>query len=280
MAKLFSFRFDVDTHRCVREGMPALIRLGDRLGVPFTFFVNMGHAVSRIGSVRGLVGGTEAAPVAAKLSARAKLGSAGYLQAAVLNPLVGGGSPDVIRSAAASGHEVGLHGGRNHAVWQSEAGSWSPARVEEEIDAVLPALESLTGPGRVMGFASPGWVTPPALCDLLAARGFSYLADEHGPGDAVGDETTPCAIRSVRTALTGEPGGVAYLEHLAALGLDRGVILERFLEQLQQAGDRVIVYDHPYFAGIAALGLVEDLVGAARDAGYEVVPVADVAGAD
>ncbi|MEM7417389.1 MAG: polysaccharide deacetylase family protein [Gemmatimonadota bacterium] len=279
MAKLFSFRFDVDTHRCVREGMPALVRLGDRLGVPFTFFVNMGRAVSRRGFVRGFLRSDGPSDVAAKLSARTKLGSSGYLRAALLNPLVGAGSPDIIRSAIASGHEVGLHGGRNHAEWQSHAPDWASERVAAEVDAVLPRLHSLIGPERVVGFASPGWATPPALCEVLVERGFEYVADDHGPR---ADRISPagaavCGLRSVHTALTGEPGGVAYLEHLVALGMGNEAIVARFREELLAAGNQVVVYDHPYFAGLEALHLVEALVGEARDAGYEIVPVATIA---
>ena len=299
MTRLFSFRFDVDTHRCVREGMPALSRLGRRLDAPFTFFVNMGRAVSRPATLSALLGGgrssaTEASgaepvKVAAKHPARRKLGTVGWLQAAILNPRVGAGSPAVLRGALADGHEVGLHGGRNHAVWQTEAAGWSPARAAAEIDAVLPDLERILG-STPAGFASPGWVTPPGLEAILAARGFRYLADEHGAppagssrgardgADALpGEPVSGAPLPSVRTALTGEPGGVAYLEHLDAAGLSHREALARFASDLDAAGDVAVVYDHPYWAGVRALRLVEEMVGIAREAGFDVVPVATVA---
>jgi peptidoglycan/xylan/chitin deacetylase (PgdA/CDA1 family) len=269
--KLFSFRFDVDTHRCVRDGMPALSALGQELKAPFTFFVNMGRAVSipemfaRLSGRRGT-----GQPTAAKYSARRKLGWRGYLEAAVLNPRVGAGFPSALRDAVEMGHEVGLHGGINHARWQVEAAEWSEARFVEEVDGALAALVDATGGVAPLGFASPGWTTSAVLPDILRVRGFSYLADAHGFV-----ERSDAVLANVPTQLTGEPGGVAYLEHLRAAGLDDDAVTDRFLADLTRAGDRVVVYDHPYYAGIADLEMVRRLVTLARGEGYEVVRMAD-----
>lgn len=275
MAKLFSFRFDVDTHRCVREGVPALVDLGDALDARFTFYVNMGQAVSRPDTLMGPIRRSPGAPsVAAKLPVRRKLGTVGYLEAAVVNPKVGVGSPEVVRAAAAAGHEIGLHGGTNHATWQRGADGWSDARLAREIDVVLPALRVLLPSETVRGFASPGWTSSEMLPPLLKARGFTYMADLHGPAvDGVVEPTSSACISNIRTALTGEPGGVAYLEHLVASGLDEDAVRERFRADLTTAGDRVVAYDHPYFAGIEGLDLVRICVEVARDEGYTVVPV-------
>jgi len=281
VAKLFSVRFDVDTHRCVREGMPALARLGRDLGAPFTFFVNMGRAVSRATFIRralGIRGARGREQVAAKLSARSKLGTGGYLYAALANPPVGSGAANVVREAATLGHEIGLHGGRNHAVWQDQASGWTRTRVEAEIDAVLPELKALLDGTAPAGFASPGWSTHPELPAVLAERGFAYLADLHGPTPgSPHDEANAGPLQNVRTQLTGEPGGVAYLEHLRALGLTDAALEERFLRDLERSGDHAVVYDHPYFAGISELALVSRMVELARGLGYEVVPLATLA---
>lgn len=276
MTRLLSVRFDVDTHRCVREGMPALSELGRRLDVPFTFFVNMGRAVSRRSSL--LVGRGGPRPpggaTAAKLSARTKLGTRGWLEAALLNPPVGAGSPNVLREARSAGHEIGLHGGRNHARWQRSAHLWSGDRFAEELDAVLPSLRGALGGAGVTGFASPGWTTSPALPPVLRERGFEYLADLHGPGE---QPAAAGGLPVVRTQLTGEPGGVAYLEHLRAVGLDDDAVAERFVSDLMAAGDRVALYDHPYHAGIRELETLSRIIESARAAGYELVSMATLA---
>ncbi len=281
MSKLFCFRFDVDTHRCIRDGMPALSALAGKLDVPFTFFVNMGRAVSRSAVLGQLISESvpSSAPDAAKYSARTKLGWRGYLEAAILNPKVGGSAHEVIRQAHGAGHEIGLHGGRNHAVWQHEAGDWDQARLEAEVDAVLPALALLLGDDGPFGFASPGWTTSALLPSVLAERGFRYVADLHGPEPDTTPELAraPSPVEVVRPQLTGEPGGVAYVEHLRASGLDDVAMLRRFEADLYRAGPTVVVYDHPYYAGVRELPMVERMVAIARGAGYEVVPLSAIA---
>jgi hypothetical protein len=37
--KYFCFRFDVDTPKCIKKGVPNLISLSKKLDVPFTFFI-------------------------------------------------------------------------------------------------------------------------------------------------------------------------------------------------------------------------------------------------
>jgi hypothetical protein len=115
------------------------------------------------------------------------------------------------------------------------------------------------------------------------------VADAHGPAalDARGDggageegsvTAGSTAIRSVRTALTGEPGGVAYLEHLRARGMDDEAVLRRFQADLDEVGDRAAVYDHPYWAGIHELAVVERMIEIVRSGGWTVVPLAELAG--
>lgn len=41
-----AFRFDVDSVRCCRVGIPRLMKTADRLGVRFTFFLNLGFTFS------------------------------------------------------------------------------------------------------------------------------------------------------------------------------------------------------------------------------------------
>ena len=283
MTRYFCFRFDVDTHRCVRRGVPNLIELGSRIDAPFTFFVNMGRAVSRTRLLRGR-GGSSPTRVAAKLPTRVKLGAWDSLVAAVLNPPVGTGSPHILRAAIDAGHEVGLHGGANHAEWQAEAHRWTADRVRDQVALARAALEAVIG-HEPAGFASPGWNSPDPLPSILQQLGFRYMADLHGPatepkeGEAGGGEvvtSVPGADRlvSVRTAITAEPGGVAYLENLRARGLDAPAIRADFRDRLQQAGRLAVVYDHPYFAGIQELELVAEMVELARDMGFRPVRLA------
>lgn len=278
--RYFCFRFDVDTHRCIRRGVPNLLELASRLGTRFTFFVNMGRAVSPAKLARRLVDPSARDPdTAAKLPARVKLGPWDALVAALLNPRVGGGSSDVLEAILAGEHEIGLHGGTNHASWQAGAPDWSRARLGAEVSGALDELVAATGL-EPAGFASPGWSSPEALPPVLGDLGFRYVADTHGPGHPAVSRAPGChRLLSVRTDVCGEPGGVAYLEHMRARGLDDRAVREDFRDRLRSAGRLAVVYGHPYFAGIRELALVEELVALATDAGFRVVRLDDAVSA-
>lgn len=274
-SRRFCFRFDVDTHRCVREGVPALLDLAAGLDVGFTFFVNMGRGVSRAEALRRrLLPGDGAPPSADKLSPFRKLGPVGSAVAALLNPEVGAGHTEVLGRARDEGHELGLHGGSNHAVWQARAHGWGPDRVEREVRAGLEPLRRLLG-GTPAGFSSPGWVTPEGLPAALAELGFGYLADEHGRGEGVGRAPGAPELATVHTNLTGEPGGVAYIEHLRARGLDARQILDDFVRRLGTVRSLAVAYDHPCWAGVRDLELVAAMVRTARERGFRTTTLGE-----
>lgn len=268
---LFCLRFDVDTERCLVEGVPRLLALGERLDAPFTFFVNMGRAVCRRPVRR------EAATCAPKLPPRRKLGAGPFLRTVLLNPRVGAGRPDIVRAIAAAGHEVGLHGGCNHGAWQHGAMGWDARRVADEVAWGVDRLRA-AGAGPIRAFASPGWTRPPALPEVLSHHGFDVLADDHGtgPGRWAGLDNGARLI-SVKTNLLGEPCGVGYLETLRADGLDDDAILARFERDLDGSGGLAVAYDHPVYAGLHGIELLARMVAAARARGFRVATLSEVA---
>ena len=109
-AKL-AIRFDIDTSVCLHTGVPSLLELAKQCGVQFTFFVNMGRAVD-FGTI--ITRREQDVARADRLPAREKLGIAGLMQTVLLNPQVGLSGIPVLEQLISLGHELGLHGGRNH----------------------------------------------------------------------------------------------------------------------------------------------------------------------
>lgn len=275
--KYFCFRFDVDTHVCIREGMPNLLRLADELNVRFTFFVNMGKGISRIDYLRNKLSykhrrnGTTP-----KLSNLKKLGLSGFLSAAIANPRVGGAHPEVLRSAHAAGHEIGLHGGSNHAVWINHAARWPREKLHREVELALGELVQ-AGVPLPDGFASPGWQGSDALNAALEALGFQYVADIHDADtEDVVSAGTGLNLRTIPTNICSEPDGVGYIEHLRARRLNDSEIIADFARRLERRNNLAVVYDHPYYAGIAELDIVRQLVQVAEAQGFKVGRLCDV----
>lgn len=275
MAKAFSIRFDVDTHLCLQQGVPPLLGLAQELGVKFTFFVNMGVAVSRLAALKALVfkGSNLGKEPVVSLSAREKLGNLQYLNVALFNPYVGLSGLPQIKNIHEQGHEVGLHGGRNHDTWMRQAATWPESKVANEIHW---GLEHLKKAGiQAKGFSSPGWTTPLACPEVLKKFGFSYLADEHGRFRFNSQQKQKLQIQSVYTALAGEPGGVGFLEWCRASGLNDKELLKEFERQLSQQNEYAIMYDHPYYAGRKEIATLKACILKAREMGYQIQTIAE-----
>ena len=275
--KYFCFRFDVDTHLCIRKGMPNLLRLADELNVRFTFFVNMGKAISRIDYLRiSLTSGRRPNGTTPKLSNLKKLGLPGFLTAAIVSPRVGGAHAELLCGAHGAGHEIGLHGGANHAVWHNHAAQWPREKLHREVKLALGELVH-AGVAAPQGFASPGWQGSGKLNIALETLGFKYVADTH---DADTEDVVSAGaglnLRAVPTNICGEPDGVGYIEHLRARGLNDTEIVSDFSKRLERRNNLAVVYDHPYYAGIAELAIVRQLIEVAQAQGFKVGRLCDV----
>jgi peptidoglycan/xylan/chitin deacetylase (PgdA/CDA1 family) len=279
--KLFCFRFDIDTYLCMRDGVPNLLDLGKRLDARFTFFANMGRSISRVDSLKRVFAAknrsSEPAARCEKLSNVTKLGRLGFGVTALLNPSVGGYARGSLRRAVEEGHEVGLHGGSNHGSWQNHGANWPTPVLRREVE-LGQSLLAACGVATPTSFSSPGWQGSPNAYDVLETLGFNLVADEHGNTLDRVSRTGPAEkLRSVPTSLTGEPGGVGYVEHLRALGLEDDDAIARFKKDLTSHSEFAVAYDHPYFAGRRELDMVSKMVRAARDCGYDVVTMTEIA---
>ncbi len=262
------FRFDADTHACVTRGMPALLALAREFGVRFTFFVNMGRGFDRritlAKAFRRIV--SRARP--GHISAAAKLGLRDSLVVAALNPNAGLVSPATLRAALDAGHEIGVHGGRNHSQWEHHAQEWSEERLRDEILSSLRAMRKHSIP-ETTSFASPAWNSPPRLKELLPALGFRILADAY---DAAATEVArdSAGLTLVPTNITPGPGRAGYLETLQMRGLDAKGVAAHFRNELAAKGRLAVVYDHPFYAGIHGLPALRAMIAEALDCGFRV----------
>ncbi len=274
---LFCFRFDVDTPLCVTTGVPSLLELARKKGVSFTFFINMGRAVS----YRYLVsrGKRRQEGIVSKLGSLEKLGLVETLKTGFFNPPVGIAHRAVVRSIFNEGHEVGLHGGRNHATWQYAADTWTQQRITEEITWGKKSLEEIIG-CSVMAFSSPGWNGGPTVNRILSKLGFQYSADLHGKDGACIQVCTDSRLLQIRTNLSGEPGGVGYIEWLTASGLSQEGALARTEEALADGQATTVLYDHPCYAGIQKLELLEELIDLVVRHGYKITTMNDILARD
>ena len=254
--------------------MPLLMDLGASLGVKFTFFVNMGRAFDRRITLTKAFRRAARGGAAADRPAASKLGFSESLRAAFLNPRAGKSSPAVLRAAAHAGHEIGLHGGRNHAWWEHSAHRWTEEKLRGEVQTGRRWMLECGLP-EPTAFASPAWNSPPALRTALRASGFQVIADVYDTTRETVESTD--GLLSVPTNVAAGTGTAGYLETAALQGWSTAELVTNWKQHLAAKKTLAIVYDHPFFAGTHALRRVGDMVRVALDQGYSVRTIREVA---
>ena len=279
--RLLALRFDVDSVTCLERGIPGLLKLGERHDARFTFFVNMGrsfswrHTVARTAArMRGGLSESAAngSPSPHKLPATVKLGRAGLLKTLLLNPPLGQRYRATLDEVAAAGHELGLHGGSNHATWQYALDELGTDGLERLFRGAFENFRSRYGAPR--GFASPGFRYNEAVLDLMDREGFVYASDI--PGDL--------PFRPLRSG--GKSHHAHYQVPVNVMGERQVPLIEQGLARDHSAqrivGDAVeairarpfaLMYGHPYVEGVhwKLLDAILDEVSA----DYDLVTVAE-----
>lgn len=266
-----TLRFDIDTLECV-SALPGLVALADASAVPLTFYANFGRSISYLGTVRTALSSSSGHGVrVSKLPVSAKFARARLFRTLFTNPALGAYAPNSWRVLQKSSHEVGLHGGRNHALWQAGASEWPEAKVRNEIQWGVQQYRSLMG-RPPQGFASPGWNSPTALPFILRDMGFGYFADSYGAVQKVGERKLP----NLHTNLLGMPGGVGIFEWAVASNMTVPAFLQWFSDAYAP-GRHNMLYDHPGFTLLSAQPYLQALLDWCDQQGVVIVAAGDVA---
>jgi hypothetical protein len=273
MKKKVSFRFDIDTHKCINEGTLPLLELSHRTNSKFTFFLNTGKAVSFIDSVNSILKTKRYNPSDSleehyQLSAFKKLGIKDYIYAALINPPLIKYKKN-IKEIILSGNEIGLHGGKNHDEWHRYAMNWDENKINLEIEYGLNGLKFIDSNYQASGFASPGWTTSDSICSSVAKKGFNYLADIK-TNKPYQDINLINGLKHIPTNIIGN-NGVAFFEFLTAKSFSMREKVDNFFEKLKSRQDLAIVYDHPYWAGLNEIKTLEFIIKKLQDDDYTII---------
>lgn len=266
-----ALRFDVDTHKCIKVGVRNLTNLAKKHNAKFTFYVNAGKSVDPYSSLITMFNSgrqVDSKQTAPSLSALKKLGVYEYLYAAIINPVVSDYGSDEIRLLLSHGHEIGLHGGKNHELWYQKFDNWSMKNIESEVMWGLEKLRAL-GVSHIPGFASPHWKSNKNLAKILKNNGFSYFSDVHGTKRV---QVGKNMIDSVSVNISGEPGGVGYFEYCSASGMKDSEVISDLFSRVDSA-KYSIVYDHPYYAGVEKIDLIEKVLIYAKKNKVQIITV-------
>ncbi len=272
--KKICFRFDVDTHKCAKIGIPKLLDLARHKNVSFTFFINCGKAIDISASLKAMLSNSQLpnSNSIPQLSALRKFGYLEYLRCAILNPQILSYAKNEVQKAHQEGHEIGLHGGSNHELWGRFVNQWSDDKIRHEIQWGLDQLRRIGITPNI--FSSPLAAGGERVRKLVSEfKNFQYISDDLNPASEYPKSITD-GVLDVPTCLCGE-GGVAYIEQLVAKGFSEKEIVRTFEQRLQQL-ESAVFYDHPYFAGDEALPILSRLIDCAKENGFEVSSLTEI----
>ncbi|MFT3982364.1 MAG: polysaccharide deacetylase family protein [Lachnospiraceae bacterium] len=264
------FRFDIDTHKCIRNGVPNLLNISKKYNVDFTFFLNTGRAIDICDSLKQNKSKKDAEDC--MLSAKEKFGLLDYIECAIFNPDILNYKESVKRLLESS-CEVGLHGGSNHALWHRNAKKWSKEKLAKEILQAISKIKKIDSSYNLSGFASPGWNRPSLLPDLLQEYNFLYYGDwySYGEKNIINKDTNPTLVG---VNLLSKNGGIAYFENCIALGMNSEEILLDFIKFVE-THPITIIYDHPYFAGcsLEIQKIIEECIVYSKKHNHEILTI-------
>jgi undecaprenyl phosphate-alpha-L-ara4FN deformylase len=172
-----ALKVDVDTLRGTREGTPNLYRLLDQLKVRATFLFSVGPDHTGRAIKRAFRPGFFSK--VQRTSVLEHYGLKTLLYGTLLpGPDIGREGAEIIREAARSGHEVGVHCW-DHVLWQDHVLSKDPEWTEKQMRLAHDRL------GQILGRApqthgAAGWQMNDAALSFEQTLGYRYASDSRG----------------------------------------------------------------------------------------------------
>lgn len=169
-----AFKVDVCNQRALQQGLPALLRTLDSAAARASIFVafgpdNSGKAIRRIFR-RGFLKKMLRTRAPQMYGVRTL-----FLGTLLPAPRVGESGAELLRSAEAAGHPVGLHG-FDHVGWQDGVARMDDASLRRSFERGVELFERALG--HPPGFTgAPGWQTTAQSLAVQDQFGFSWASD-------------------------------------------------------------------------------------------------------
>ncbi len=256
----------VDTLRGHAEGVPALLDLFKRKKILASIFFSMGpdnsgKAIRRVfkkGFVSKML----------RTRAPSTYGLKTLLYGTLLPPpQIAASHPEVLKHAAAEGHDCGVHCW-DHVLWQDKLASLSREAIESLFARAFELFERTTG-SLPRSTAAPGWQTSAQALAIQDTLGLRYCSDTRG--------TTPFfpRIAGARFATLQIPTTLPTMDEL--LGLDGDdFVLDTWRTGLDPSRTNVLTV-HAEMEGLSKIGALERFIDATLTQGFRFVTLDELA---
>ncbi|MBK7642140.1 MAG: 4-deoxy-4-formamido-L-arabinose-phosphoundecaprenol deformylase [Planctomycetes bacterium] len=266
--KRLCLKVDVDTHDGMRDGVPKLVEICGRHGIPATFFLsfgpdNAGKAIFNLlrpGFLKKML----------RTSAPSMYGLRTVLSGTLLPARpIATKFPDIVRATEAAGHEIGVHAW-DHRRWQDHVWKMEPSEISQHFERSFEAFEAILGHPPA-GIAAPAWAVTAQSLALEDKLGLVYASDLRGG--------PICTLRAggVELATPQIPTTGRCIEELLAAGVsDENAVLDAIFADLEGAEPAVLAV-HAEVEGGPFAALFEKLLARVIGSGVEIVTLESIA---
>lgn len=258
--RVLGIKVDVDTRRGMEEGVPGLLSLLAELDVRATFFLSFGPDNSGKAVYR-MVRNPRFLFKMVRTNAPGLYGFRTAMYGTLLKaPMIASAFPALCREMEERGHEVEFHAW-DHRAWQDRLPGMGREWVSAWLDQGISAYESCLGHSP-RAFGAPAWMLTGTAVEEIARRKWEYLSCTRG--------TAPFLLAG--TGLVEIPSDLPCLEEV---GGRRGVPI--IVDALSGGGTHI----YPVHAEVEG-GILRDafvaIIRGAREQGYCIVPLSEIAG--
>ncbi|MCD6571363.1 MAG: polysaccharide deacetylase family protein [Deltaproteobacteria bacterium] len=170
---VLALKIDVDTYQGMKTGIPHIVKVLDKYGIPASFFISFGPDRSGLAALQLLR--PKFLYKMIRTNAPGMYGIKTALYGTILPaPMIGLSFPEDIKHLSEMGHEVACHAW-DHRLWQDWLPLMSRNRIDIWLDRLVNAyMETLCE--RPQGFGAPGWRMDKRALEIINRFGFKYLS--------------------------------------------------------------------------------------------------------
>lgn len=281
--KTLSIRFDIDGIGDIKRGVPNLLSLSKEVGAKFSFYVNMGKSFNlksfflkrKEKFKKYLSKHNNNVSVSNNISLLKKHGLGGILESIFLNPNIGEKYKETLFLVKDNGHELGLHGGMDHGLWQYQL---DKLNYNELKNLLKPAYNLFKKNfGKPLGFCSPGFQYNKNVLKIIDEFGFLYA------GDMKGDAPFKPKLYNTSYQHFQIPVNICkndrepIITRLINQNLSEKEIVNTVMENITSM-ETAVLYGHPSVEGVFAKKIIKNIIKKSQLEGYNIIPLKDILG--
>jgi undecaprenyl phosphate-alpha-L-ara4FN deformylase len=172
--RILGLKIDIDTYVGMKRGVPRLLSILARWGIPATFYLSMGPDASGRAMLQ-LLKNPRFLKKMLRTNASRLYGMKTALYGTLLpSPMIALSFPKLVEQIISAGHDVEFHAW-DHRRWQDELNTKSYAWIEDWFEKGITAYRKLVKK-EPSSFGAPAWLIDDRVLEITKKYSFGYLS--------------------------------------------------------------------------------------------------------